>query len=149
MGNQIYNNACATIIIIYRVFYKDNGTLKKASILSYGINKIGDSKCLNAGIHAEHDAIRKLLPLKNKKRLKAVSILVIRLSVKNKLQSSKPCSNCIEIMKTLPIKIGYKIKDVYYSDNEGNIIKTNLNNLDNEEKHYSSFYRKKHTNLFN
>jgi hypothetical protein len=149
MGNQIYNNACATIIIIYRVFYKDNGTLKKASILSYGINKIGDSKCLNAGIHAEHDAIRKLLPLKNKKRLKAVSILVIRLSVKNKLQSSKPCSNCIEIMKNLPIKIGYKIKDVYYSDNEGNIVKTNLNNLDNEEKHYSSFYRKRHTNLFN
>jgi len=149
MVNQIQKNACATIIIIYRVFYKDSGTLKKASILSYGINTIGDSKCLNAGIHAEHDAIRKLLPLKNKKRLKPVSILVIRLSVKNKLQSSKPCSNCIEIMKTLPIKIGYKIKDVYYSDNEGNIIKTNLNNLDNEEKHFSSFYRKRHNNLFN
>ena len=123
--------------------------LQGGSILSYGINKIGDAKCVNAGVHAEHDAILKLLPLKRQKRLKHVSILVIRLSVKNKLQSSKPCGNCIDIMKTLPIKFGYRIKDVYYSNNEGNIVKTNLNKLDNEEKHYSSFYRKRNIKLFN
>ena len=42
----------------------------------------------------------------------------------------------------IPEKKGYKIKNIYYSDNEGNIIKTNLNNLKNEEQHYTRYYRK-------
>ena len=128
------------------MFYKGNGDLKKVRILSYGINQMGDSDGLTPGIHAEHDAIAKLCPLKKKKRLKPINILVIRLSSKNKLQSSKPCGNCLEIMKTLPIKKGYKIQNVYYSDNEGNIIKqslTNLDNEDNEDKHYSRYYRQR------
>lgn len=128
---------------MYHVFYKGNGTLKKARILSFGINQMGDSKGINPGIHAEHDAIRKLLPLKRKKRLENVNMLVIRLSSKNKLQSSKPCMVCINIMKILPEKLGYKIQNVFYSDTEGNIVKTTLHNLDNEEKHYSRFYRRR------
>ena len=63
------------------------------------------------------------------------------MSSKNKLQSSKPCGNCLEIMKNLPIKKGYKIQNVYYSDNNENIIKTTLYALDNEEKHYSRYYK--------
>jgi len=46
-------------------------------------------------------------------------------------------------MKILPIKKGYKIQNIYYSDAEGNIIIKSLTDLDNEEKHYSRFYRKK------
>ena len=130
------------------MFYKGNVISKKARILSYGTNKMGDSAGLHPGIHAEHDAIRKLLPLKRKKRLENINILVIRLSGKNKLQSSKPCINCINTMKTLPIKLGYKIQDVYYSDSDGTIVKTNLRNLENEEKHYSRYYKRKITNLF-
>lgn len=96
------------------------------------------------GIHAEHDALRKLPPLKRKKRLENINILVIRLSTKNKLQSSKPCASCINVMKTLPYKLGYKIQNVYYSDNTGNIIKTSLYNLVNsEEKHYSRLCKTK------
>ena len=102
-----------------RVFYKGNGNLKKVRVLSYGINQMGDSDGLSPGIHAEQDAISKLLPLKRKKRLELVNILVVRLSSKNNLQSSKPCSNCIELMKSLPTKKGYKIQNVYYSDNKG------------------------------
>ena len=126
-----------------RVFYKGNGDLKKVRILSYGINQMGDSRGLIPGIHAEQDAIAKLVPLKRKKRLKVVNILVVRLSSKNNLQSSKPCSNCIEIMKNVPIKKGYKIQNVYYSNNEGNIVKQSLTNLDNEEKHFSRYYKQR------
>jgi len=73
--------------------------------------------------------------------------LVIRLSGKNKLQSSKPCANCIENMKTLPLKLGYRIQNVFYSNEDGLIIKTNLNLLDNEEKHYSRFYKQRKIEL--
>ena len=125
------------------VFYKGKGSMKKNKILSFGVNQIADSDCIVPGIHAELDAINKLQPLKYKKILEPISILVIRLSSKNKLQSSKPCANCIDSMKNYPIKKGYKIQNVYYSDSEGNIIKTSLTNLDNEEKHYSAFYRKR------
>lgn len=115
--------------------------MKKIKILSYGVNTINDKFSINNGIHAEHDAIRKLLPLKRKKRLENINILVIRLSPKNKLQSSKPCANCIKMMQVLPEKIGYKIQNVYYSDSNENIIKTTLMKLDNDEKHYTRYYR--------
>ena len=117
--------------------------MKKARILSYGVNKMGDSNGIQPGIHAEHDAIRKLLPLKRKSRLENINLLVIRLSSKNKIQSSKPCINCINMMKKLPPKLGYKIQHIYYSNEEGNIVKTTLQNLENEEKHYSRFYRQR------
>ena len=127
-----------------RAFYKGNGIFKKDRILSYGVNQIGNTKGQNPGIHAECDAILKLRPLKNKKKLQSINLLVIRLSSKNKIQSSKPCNNCIETMKILPQKKGYKIENIYYSNEEGNIIKTNLNKLDLEEKHYSKYYKKKY-----
>ena len=125
------------------MFYKGNGTMKKANILSYGVNKMGDTDGLTPGIHAEYDAIRKLPKLKRNKRLKLINILVIRLSVKNRLQLSKPCANCIQMMKLFPEKLGYKIKHIYYSDNNGHIVKSDLKTLDNEEKHITRFYRKK------
>lgn len=123
-----------------RVFYKGKGNMKKARILSYGVNKMGDSEGMQPGIHAECDAINKLVPLRKKKKLQSVSLLVIRLSGKNKMQSSKPCGNCIEVLKSLPEKKGYKIQNIYYSDNNENIVKTTLKCLDNEEKHYSKYY---------
>ena len=121
--------------------------MKKTKILSFGVNQSSNSDCITAEIHAEQDAINKLKPLKYKKNLESINILVIRLSSKNKLQSSKPCANCIESMKNNPTKKGYKIQNVYYSDSEGNIIKTNLVSLDNEEKHISGFYKLKLKNL--
>ena len=145
MDREIYQNVCAEIIIMCLVFYKGKGTLKKARILTYGVNKMGDIYGITPGIHAEHDAIRKLIPLKRKRKLENINLLVIRLSSTNKLQLSKPCGNCINTMKTLPIKLGYKIQNIYYSDNQGNIVKTSLYNLDNEEKHYSMFYRQKNS----
>jgi hypothetical protein len=138
-----YHLACAEIIITWRVFYKGNGDLKKARILSFGVNQMGDSDGKKPGIHAEYDALTKLMPIRRKKKLESINLLVVRLSTKNKIQSSKPCFNCIETMKKFPPKIGYKIDNVYYSDSNGDITKTNLKILDEEEKHYSHYFRRK------
>ena len=46
-------------------------------------------------------------------------------------------------MSILPQQKGYKLNNIYYSDNDGNIIKTSLNKLKNDEEiHISRFYRK-------
>jgi cytidine deaminase len=124
------------------VFYKGKGDLNKAKILSLGVNSMGDSDGLIPGVHAEYDAIQKLIPLRRKKNLESVNLLVIRLSGKNKLQSSKPCSNCINVMKTLPRNKGYKIQNIFYSNGDGTITKTTLHHLDNEEKHYSNYKKR-------
>lgn len=92
------------------------------------------------GVHAETDAILKLKNLKRKKKLEEIDILVIRLTGTNKLQNSKPCHHCIENMKKLLPQKGYKIRNIYYSNEYKNIIKTNLKSLDREEHHYSRYY---------
>jgi hypothetical protein len=120
---------------------------KKTKVLCYGVNKMPNSDNIIPGVpgvpgvHAEHDAILNLPPLKNKKRLQSINLLVIRVSVKNKLQCSKPCNNCIQKMKFLPEIKGYKIKHIYYSDYYGNIVETNLRNLENEEQYYTRYYK--------
>ena len=87
------------------VFYKEkNGVLKKANILSFGFNMLGDISGNQPGIHAEHDAINRLKPLKRKKHLQNVNLLIVRFSKNNRLQNSKPFANCIENMKVLPEK---------------------------------------------
>ena len=65
----------------------------------------------------------------------------LEFSKTNKLQSSKPCNNCIKIMESIPDKKGYKIQNIYYSNSDGNIVKTNLANLKNDDQHYSRYYR--------
>ena len=130
-----------------RVFYKANkNVLKKANILSFGFNKMGDINGNEAGIHAEHDAINKLKYLDRNKKLESINLLVIRFSKNNKLQNSKPCANCIQNMRYLPQKKGYKIKNIFYSNDNGEIVKSSLNNLENEVFHYSRFYRQKNIN---
>lgn len=103
---------------------------------------MGDINGTEPGIHAEHDAINKLKPLTRKKHLQNINLLVIRLSKNNKLQNSKPCANCINKIKILPEKKGYKIKNIYYSDDDGKIVKSNLKTLENDELHYSRYYRR-------
>jgi len=122
--------------------FSGNGKLKKVRVLSFGVNQMGDKKRNNPGVHAECDGLSKLIPRRHNKRLETINILVIRLSGKNKLQSSKPCVNCIEMMKNVPPKMGYIIKNIYYSNTNGDIIKTNLKTLDSEEKHYSRCSRR-------
>ena len=111
--------------------------LNNADVLSYGVN-------ITTGIHAEHDAIRKLMPLKRNKKLVPIHLLVIRISGKNKLQSSKPCVSCIKVIHNLPKQLGYSIKHIYYSDNNGEIIKSNLSKLGKDEMPHLTTKQYKH-----
>jgi len=109
---------------------------KKGNILSYGENYTGNKFT----VHAEHDCINKLPPLKNK--VKKVSMLVIRVTKANKLAMSKPCMHCIDKMMNQTIQKGYKIDTVYYSTRDAKIEKCSLNKLNNEPiKHISRFYK--------
>lgn len=107
---------------------------------------MGDISGNQPGIHAEHDAINRLKPLKKKKHLQNLSLLVVRFSKNNKLQNSKPCENCIKNMKVLPEKKGYRITNIYFSNENGDIVKSNIKSLEKEELHYSRFFRQKKKN---
>ena len=140
------HHVCVEIIIMLLVSWKGNFQKGKVSILSFGFNQVGDVDGNVPGIHAEHAAINKLKPSYKKKRLQTINLLVIRISKNNKLQSSKPCTICIQNMKTLPEKKSYKIKNIYYSNNDGDIVKSNFQILEKEEQHLSRFYRRKKYN---
>ena len=142
MANKKYHIVFVEITITWRVCCKGKiATMKKTKVLCYGVNKMPDGNNLIPGIHAEHDALLKLPPLKHKKKLQSINLLVIRVSVKNKLQCSKPCNNCIQNMQTIPQSKGYKIKHIYYSDCNGDIVETNLSQLEAEEPYFTKYYK--------
>ena len=77
-----------------------------------------------------------------KNRYKSIDIIVIRVSKNGLLGMSKPCKHCIIGMLNIPKKYGFKIENILYSDKNGNIIKTTLNELVDEKQHISKFYRR-------
>ena len=74
-------------------------------------------------IHAEEEAILKYFKNRPKGK-KKLHMIVIRIDAYGDLTESKPCLNCIEIMK----KNG--VKKVSYSTKEGNIITVNIEEID-------------------
>ena len=70
--------------------------------------------------HAEVDAVNRLKPLRNSKLCK-VDLMVIRVNQSGSLANSMPCNNCANYMKTVAVKKGYKIKNIYYSTAGGTI----------------------------
>lgn len=125
---------------------KDNKT-HKINVITFGVNKYGDKQGRIPGVHAEHDAILKLPFIKKKNKLENINILILRFSKNGNILMSKPCINCINNMINIPIKKGYKINNIFYSENDGSITKTTLRELNNQEnKHYSKFFRKERWN---
>jgi hypothetical protein len=135
------NCLCGNFNHIACIFRGNN--INKSNILSIGCNRIGDIYGNEPGEHAEENALNKIKSLKINKNPQIINLLVIRLSKQKKLQNSKPCVNCIRIMKNLPNKKGYKIKNIYYSTEYNNIIKIKLRNLENEPPHYTMYYKRK------
>jgi|694.fasta_scaffold137438_4 hypothetical protein len=138
------NNMVASKCICGNYFHVSCVFQGKYNILSIGMNKYADVDGTMPSIHAEHDAILRLPCLKNKNKKKKVKInlLVIRFLKTYTLANSKPCLNCIQNMIEIPKKRGYKIEDIYYSENNNTIIKTNINKLLNEKAHHiTSYYR--------
>lgn len=87
------------------------------------------------------DVFKKLLKLKTKIK-KNISLIIIRLDKKGKLCNSHPCEKCINYMVQIAKQRKYKIKNIYYSNNDGNIEHTTLAKLDNlENKHISKRFK--------
>ena len=96
--------------------------LNKDKILSFGVN---DEK-----VHSEVSAVSKLRKLPDRlKNPKKIDIIVLRVSSTGKLGMSKPCKHCIFALSSIPLKLGYKIDDVYYSNEIGTITKTTMVHL--------------------
>lgn len=92
--------------------------------------------------HAEINAINNLVHHSaNKKHLTKIDLLVIRTTNTGKLGMSKPCIKCIIDLSTLPQKRGYILKNIFYSGQDGTIIKTNLKSLiETKDYHMSRYY---------
>ena len=91
------------------------------------------------GEHAETNALAKLIKVNQRQSNKLINIdlLVIKTDRNFCLKNSKPCHKCISYMMNFP-KYGYRIRYVYYSDQNGNIIKTNLTDLSDDNYAHTS-----------
>lgn len=96
-----------------------------------------------SSIHAEDNVIRKLPNIKSAgKRTKKVDMMVIRVNHSGDLASSKPCINCIVLMSSrLPDK-GYTLRDVYFSNAQGNLELCRFRSLLQSNDHHVSRFHK-------
>ena len=126
----------------YSILFQVRTNLVK-KVLTYGENYYINN---HYTIHSEIDAINKLRNKSSfckKNRFKNVDLLVIKISkTGSHLGLSKPCNHCIAGISNIPIKYGFKIKKILYSDQNGNIIKTTISELFNSKQHISKYYRR-------
>jgi pyrimidine deaminase RibD-like protein len=130
-GNKSYHIAC--------IFEGKASNIKN---ISYGINIYDNNRGIGM-THAEVNAINNLPSRQNNsKHLKKINILVIRTSHTGKLGMSKPCIKCIIDMNNIAPKRGYIVKNISYSDSDGNINTISLKKLIEEGNfHVSQFYK--------
>ena len=118
----------------YHVAVAMKGSIENPNILGFGLKYYPNNYFTVVNpytIHAEHDLINNLPFTRKKNRIK---IFVGRFSKSSKLCMSKPCKFCINKMVTLYVKKGYLITDVYYSDENGLLIKTTVGRLYDAQK---------------
>lgn len=96
---------------------------------------IGFNHYINTYTYAMH-AEQNAASVKNQDFKGLVDIVIIRINKKNQLRYSRPCNKCIEYLK----RLDYKIENVYYSTNKGDIICEELKNM--EKLHNSKSYKK-------
>ena len=118
------------------MFFEDNGS--NIIPLSYGQN----GATIYNSCHAEQNALLKLKN-RNTKKLTSINLLVIRTTLNGIIGNSKPCAHCLAIMCTLPQKKGYKINNIFYTDQNGTIEKKKLGELLNDDLHISRMYSEK------
>lgn len=109
----------------------------KCRVITTGFNHIRCEK----SVHCEVSMIKKL-PF-NRSRNKGIDIFVGRISVGSggkDLCMSRPCMKCIGFMKTSYLCRGYHIKNVYYSNSSGAVIRNSLAHLENISYGHNSNY---------
>jgi len=96
-------------------------------------------------IHSEEHVISDI-PINKKSKLLPINILVFRIGVGGVIKNSKPCKHCLEFMQQCPKIKRYYIKNIYYSDENGKIIKESFDDLYKKRNEYVSSYYKYITN---
>lgn len=92
---------------------------------AFGHNQFNINNCACNGnkdnIHAEVDCMDKL---KKAHKQKDLCVFVFRTNNKgDKLMMAKPCENCYNSIHLSLKKKNFKLKNIYYSDENGNIRK--------------------------
>ena len=114
---------------------------KTVKVYSYGYNHIRSKR----SIHAEVDAINNLPPVRRKKKLVKVKLLVIRISRgKLKLAESRCCVRCCESIYRVPPLRGYTIENVAFSNDCGCVEDHHpISLLIDDDYHVSVYYSKR------
>ena len=94
-------------------------------------------------IHAEQAVINKLPILPRNKHLKLIDICVVRINKPGCWSLSKPCIECVNYMNQIAPQKGYRIRRVYYSQEDGTIVYYTLNDLVDDENYHMSKYLKR------
>jgi len=80
----------------------------------------------------------------NQRRIFSIDVCVLRVSRTGKLGNSKPCLHCVKKMINMQSQ-GVKINNIYYTDEDGEIVKTTLRKLYDTTDHISRGNRAKNT----
>lgn len=87
--------------------------------------------------HAEIDAMLKLPRIRRRSRLIPISLVVIRVNKFGEMKNSKPCRHCLMRLQNL-YSFGYNLCNIYYSNENGEIIKRKyVDLLKGEDQHIS------------
>ena len=111
---------------------------------NYGENKHNSG---DTTIHAEKDVINRIsFKHKNKKKIKnkkKYNLIIIKVSrFQRNIGMSRPCEKCLIMLRRLELNSGIKINKIIYTNEDGNIIKTNLHKLlCMNDHHISSYYK--------
>ncbi len=90
----------------------------------------------NGHYHAETATLNKL-PYRKSKKKKMIDLIVIRCSKTRRLSMSKPCMHCIHSLITITKSKGYQINNIYYSVEDGIIVKKFKDFIMEKDKHTS------------
>lgn len=103
----------------------------KSNIYSVGINEYDNKPYPGCSYdaHAEMVAFLKIPPPKNTRKFRKVNLIVIRVDKHGKLKYSKPCMKCIEFIGYHSYNMMCLIDNIYYSTEDGTIIRRKFMDL--------------------
>jgi hypothetical protein len=138
MNAQYLINICNNLITKYNISNENFKSfhicalLCNNNVIAIGEKSLRKLSTCPLSTHAEMHMLYKINknPKLSNRQNKKYDILVIRISKNGSLGMSRPCYHCI---KTLLANNNINIVNVYYSDNDGNIICEKLVNMADSE----------------
>ena len=115
---------------------------------NYGENHYSNfstNDTIHAVIHACKKVSRKHISRIKKKNKKIYNLLVIRTSKSgSNIGMSRLCERCVLGINNMPSISGIKIKKIYYSSDNGELIKTSITKMMKMNDHHMSSYSRNH-----